>query len=237
MPTVEARVATDRASRYLTQLCRHANQMRVMSVHPSERGGPMPPRIERVDYTDTVGSVYFAEGTLTLQAGADVLVLRLEAADHECLCRLEDAVAARLQTIGRRDCVTVDWQGLGVLPIVTDGEADREALSGGPGVGRPWWRSRLGWSGLAAVGVAAHVGLGGTAIAAATWTGWVGNTVMLIILATMVVLVAHLGMRRYGGLGGVAMHAGRRKRHRRSGVRSASDPGEAPPPSAVQRRP
>jgi len=65
----------------------------------------------------------------------------------------------------------------------------------------------------------------------------VGNTVMLIILATMVVLVAHLGMRRYRGLGGVAMHAGRRKRHQRPGATSATDPGEAPPPSAVQRRP
>lgn len=216
--------------------------MRMMRhQQPTARHGVlMPPRVERVDCADTVGSVSFAEGMLTLQASADALMLRLEAADQENLRRLEDAVAARLHTIGRRDSVTVTWHRPDALPVLASDLADDVAPATGPGAGKRRWPGRLGWGGLVAVGVlivALHVGLGGTAVATSAWTGWAGNIVLVIIVGKAVFIAAHVLTGRYAFRRGKAMHARWRQRQSRPDATSAGEAAAASPQHATQERP
>lgn len=115
MPTAEAHLATERASRYLVQLCRHLGQMTLMS-HLAHRlpaghgGGRTPPAVQDVDHTDTHAGISFADGRWTLDATADTLTLRVDADNDEALRRLQDAIATRIEKIGRRDGLRVDWR-------------------------------------------------------------------------------------------------------------------------------
>jgi len=119
MLIAEARVPTDRASRYLIQLCRHAEHLRrlrrvqVVGVGAGRRS----PEVDHVDYSDTVGTVRFADGQLTARASADTLTLRIEAADDDALRRLQVGIAARLHTIGRRDQLTTIWRRPETAPV------------------------------------------------------------------------------------------------------------------------
>lgn len=112
MPTAEAHLATDRASRYLVQLCRHLGQMTRVSHRPlaGHGEGRRPPAVQHVDYTDARGTVRFAGGQWALDATADTLTLRVDADDEEGLRRLQDGIAARIEKIGRRDGLQVHWQ-------------------------------------------------------------------------------------------------------------------------------
>ncbi|MDO3634591.1 DUF2218 domain-containing protein [Mycolicibacterium arseniciresistens] len=110
MLTAEATVATSRASRYLTQLCRHADQMRRIGHRTSRNGDEqMPAVLERVEYSSTAGTVRFADGMLHVRASRDTLTLRIEAADEDSLRRLQNGIGRRLRTIGRRDKLALTW--------------------------------------------------------------------------------------------------------------------------------
>jgi hypothetical protein len=206
MPIAEATVPTDRARRYLIQLCRHADQMRRMR----HGGGPS---VDHVEYSDYVGIVRFADGVLTLQASADALVLRVQAADDDGLRRLQDGIATRLRTIGRRDRLTLAWreaENRADLIGLTGTKSSPEATAG-----KRRWRSRFGIFALLGAGaliVALHLGLGGAALAASAWTGWVGNILLVTTLATVVVIGAHVILGRYAYRGGKAVHVRWRKR-------------------------
>ena len=112
MPTAEARIRTDRASRYLAQLCRHASQMgrpmrHRLRVHDR---GDAPPEVQHVEWSDTYGIVSLSWGQWTMQATPDTLAVRAEAADEDNLRRIQDLVAERLGRFGRRDHLAVSWQ-------------------------------------------------------------------------------------------------------------------------------
>lgn len=109
MASAEARIPTDRAARYLTQLCQHLKQMDGHAHHgdATDIGRPGTPR--RVDWTDNHGVIQFASGTCTLDATAGELVIKLDAADSNELGRMQQMFAARLATIGRRDNLVVTW--------------------------------------------------------------------------------------------------------------------------------
>ncbi|MEV6018191.1 DUF2218 domain-containing protein [Streptomyces sp. NPDC051997] len=116
MPTAETRLATDRASRYLAQLCRHLGQMPHMSHRPhggGHREGTTRPEVRHVEFTGTHGTVRFAEGLWTLDASADALTLRVDADDEDALRRLQDGITARIEKIGRRDGLRVQWRRAG----------------------------------------------------------------------------------------------------------------------------
>src|SRR4051794_17865664 len=91
MLTVEARVETERPSRYLVQLCRHVDQMtQHLGDRPSaHRGGGAPPTIEHVEWSDTNGIVRLNCGQWTMRATAEGLMLRAEADDEESLRRIQ----------------------------------------------------------------------------------------------------------------------------------------------------
>ncbi len=122
MPAAEARVPTDRASRYLTQLCSHGQRMRLSALH--RRGartshghvkgherepGAVPPQVREARATDTDGVIEFGWGRCVVHASATELVLRAEADSEEGLRRIKDGVAARVERIGRRDRLSVAW--------------------------------------------------------------------------------------------------------------------------------
>lgn len=125
MPTAEAHVPTSRASRYLVQFCRHTSQMGGMRHRPPTRdgSGQLPPTVQHADWSDTTGTVRFSRGQCTLRATADTLTLRVDAADEDTLRRLQDGIARRLETIGRRDQLAVNWQQPDSAPGFLPGEA------------------------------------------------------------------------------------------------------------------
>ncbi|MEZ0115520.1 hypothetical protein ABH920_009559 [Catenulispora sp. EB89] len=96
MPTMEARVPTDRAARYLQQLCSHAGRM--------HHGGP---RAEAT--SDTTGRITRGAAVCDLTAAPDALVLRVTGDDEQQLKALQEAVTRTLERVGRRDGLTVFW--------------------------------------------------------------------------------------------------------------------------------
>ncbi|MQA03835.1 MAG: DUF2218 domain-containing protein [Streptosporangiales bacterium] len=68
-----ARVATDRSSRYLVQLCRHIDQ--VARTNPQMRA--------HARWSDDHGLLDFGWARCSLRADQDALVLRAEADDEE----------------------------------------------------------------------------------------------------------------------------------------------------------
>jgi len=218
MPVAEARVPTSRASRYLKQLCRHADQMRRMRHRSSagETASPTPPAVNHVDYSDAVAAVQFADGRLTMQATADTLTLRVEAADDDALRRLQDGVAARLHTISRRDQLATTWQRLEAPPVAPGDTAQDAGGPVGPGKRKRRWPRRLTVLGLVAGGaliVAVHLGIGGAAVAALPWTGWVGGSLLVIILAKLVFIASHVIVGRIAFRRGKTLHARWKLRH------------------------
>ena len=103
MPTATTHIPTDRAGRYLAQLSQHLNQI---GSHPRHGGSP---QVRRVDRSDGHGTIEFVTGTCTLHASADELIIELTAVDAPALEQLQRLLAARLETIGRRDNITVTW--------------------------------------------------------------------------------------------------------------------------------
>ncbi|MEV0736785.1 DUF2218 domain-containing protein [Streptomyces sp. NPDC050549] len=73
-------------------------------------GGDAPPKVEHTEWSDTHGVIRFARGKCTMQATQNTLTLRAEAADEDNLRIVQDGIARRLETMGRRDQLTVTWQ-------------------------------------------------------------------------------------------------------------------------------
>jgi hypothetical protein len=120
MPTAEARVETERASRYLAQFCRHVSSINAKGpaiLRHRRRHGPgqaaqpagPPPRAE---WTGTHGTISFPGGTITLQATPDALIVRADAGTGPDLQRAQALVGGHLARSGRRDQLTVAWRPL-----------------------------------------------------------------------------------------------------------------------------
>ena len=109
MPAAQSRVSTDRASRYLGQLCEHLNLVGHKSRRHGGAGSGRGPDVQRVEWIDGRGVIEFPFGTCELTAAKDGLTIRLTADDADALQHLQDMFKARLETIGRRDALVVDW--------------------------------------------------------------------------------------------------------------------------------
>jgi hypothetical protein len=114
MPTAEARIDTERPSRYLVQFCKHAAAMGAARGHGpgAHLRGLLARRDMRVqaEWSDTHGTVTFDPwGTCTVDVGANVLALRIDATDDESLNRIQDVITRDFARFGRRDRLTVRW--------------------------------------------------------------------------------------------------------------------------------
>jgi uncharacterized protein len=92
----KAVVATERASGYLQQLCKHFGH-----------GAP-------VEFDATSGSIAFPFGTCTLSASpADRLSLRVAASTPEDLERTKEVVGGHLERFAFREGLHVEWTPVG----------------------------------------------------------------------------------------------------------------------------
>ncbi|MDT3446190.1 MULTISPECIES: DUF2218 domain-containing protein [unclassified Pseudofrankia] len=107
MPTADARIATDRAPRYLTQLCGHLDA--IHNRHQARHSGHDMPRIQTVTQTGNIGLLEFDRGTCRLEATDNALVLSADAADTESLEQIKMALTRRLETIGGREGLRLTW--------------------------------------------------------------------------------------------------------------------------------
>ena len=112
MLAAEAQVKTEDPGRYLTQLCRHAQQVHRMRHRPRNHGGDgqPPPKVQHVECSETSGTISFGWGQCTMQASSGTLTLRAEAADEERLQRVQDIIARDIDRFGKRNQLTVSWQ-------------------------------------------------------------------------------------------------------------------------------
>jgi hypothetical protein len=112
MPSAEARVETERSSRYLVQLCQHAAAMDGPHGHrlATHRGdGPLPH--VRAEWSDARGVIHFDPwGRCTVEATSATLTLRIEAAGDDGLRQIRDVITADLERFGRRDHLAVTWR-------------------------------------------------------------------------------------------------------------------------------
>jgi len=109
MPSARACVATKRAARYLAQLCGHLDAIHGRD-HTTHHGSDTT-MIQAVSRTGNTGLFEFDGGSCRIEATDDALVLSAEARDNQSLRQIEAAVTHRLETIGRRDGLTLTWRG------------------------------------------------------------------------------------------------------------------------------
>jgi hypothetical protein len=110
MLTAETTLRTTNASRYLVQLCQHATKVRHHFRHLHVRKVRERPEVLDVDWSDSHGTLSLTGGRCILDADATVLTVRVEAADHEHLRRVQDIIGADLERFGRREGLAVTWR-------------------------------------------------------------------------------------------------------------------------------
>jgi hypothetical protein len=114
MPSVEARLTTDRPSRYLQQFCRHAAAMSdgPSLSHRNLTHTPEPSVLSaQAEWSDTRGVVIFTpSGRCTLTTGAGVLIVRIDAADANSLRLIERVVSDDFARFGQRDGLQISWR-------------------------------------------------------------------------------------------------------------------------------
>lgn len=91
MPVVETAVATERASRYLQQLCKHF-------AHKIS-----------VDFDASRGKADFSFGICTMIASDKVLELRCEASTQEALDRVQYIVDDHVKRFTWKEKPQIDW--------------------------------------------------------------------------------------------------------------------------------
>jgi hypothetical protein len=185
VPIAEARIDTDRPSRYLVQFCKHAaamgsgrgHQLRAHAEGVSATGSVTV----RAEWSDTSGTVTFDPwGTCHLQAGDRALLVRVQATSHDSLARIEEIVTADLARFSRQE-LSITWHSIGTEP------AERQRITAIHPM-RLVLR-RIPWL-LAVVGVlivAAHLAAGGYVL-----TRW--GLPLAVVIA-----IAAVGMLAVGG--------------------------------------
>lgn len=91
--TSHAEVATDKPVAYMRQLCKHFG-------HKVESS-----------FNDDSGHIQFEFGRCELRARDGTLTLDVSAADPGSRQRMESVIASHLERFGRRDGLSVAWQG------------------------------------------------------------------------------------------------------------------------------
>jgi hypothetical protein len=173
MHTVETQIPTERASRYLVQLCRHASQIsrhRMMRL-PAHVTRDQPVRHEmpnqvNAEWSDTHGTISVDGGTCTLRAAEHALILRIEAENDHRLRQLQEMITRNLTRFSRREPLTLNGQPSDGTPPAAEQHGRRKPVI------------------LVVVGglaIAAHMILGGAVLAAPQWTGLAADAIIVIV--------------------------------------------------------
>jgi len=210
MLTAQAQVQTERSSRYLVQLCRHAAAMGDTRGHWKHVGDSMAGHEVQLhaEWSDTHGTLVFAPvGRCTLQASSDALLLCIEATDEDNLRRSQEVITRNLERFGRRDHLTVTWRQGGepaARPVDTDPRKEPRTVPAAHAA--PTYRGHHTTMVLATAGVlgialamVVHLGLGTAVLGTSRWWGWtaVGLVVpVAVILGHVVVPMAVFGVRK-----------------------------------------
>jgi hypothetical protein len=116
MPSIEARITTDRPNRYLSQLCQHATAMNSTSghrfrKHSHDQHAEDARLTVHAECSDDAGVLTFTpgEGRCTISATANLLTVRIDADEHEMLIRVRDVITRDLERFGRRAGLSVSW--------------------------------------------------------------------------------------------------------------------------------
>ncbi|MGW5723364.1 DUF2218 domain-containing protein [Amycolatopsis sp. NPDC003865] len=193
MPVAEADVRTSRASRFVVQLCRHAEAMsgRAKHLHGGDAEADHP-EVVRVECDETEGRIEFNWGLCVLRSSSDALSIRVEVDGEERLRWIQDLLATDLERFGRRDGLEVTWRG---------NEPSRETV-----VGRGNRGTTVALVAAAAVAVVAHVVAGRAALASWQWTSVAADLVLgaVVLKILVVVVLSRRGIRKRRGL---AAHA------------------------------
>jgi hypothetical protein len=186
MPTLQAQIQTERASRYLVQFCKHAAAMGSGGHSPRMHLQGMMARREvqvAADWSDTSGTVTFSPwGRCTLGADAGILTLRIEGADQDGLTQIRDIITRDLQRFSSRDPLTVTWQQSETLGAAPFPPATAMTSQSRRGPRRPTLQTVLLALAVVLV-IGLHVGLAGTVVANSRWTGIASNLVVAAIAA------------------------------------------------------
>jgi hypothetical protein len=254
MPSAEAHVTTDRANRYLTQLCSHLNHMdRMRRQRPAshDRGhggdpgeGPTPPTVQHVNQSDTDGSVRFTGGLCTLHATVDTLTLRIDADDEATLQRLRNGITKRLEKVGRRDQLTVTWHRADTASTPGGRIARTSPPAATTRPDKPWWRrasrSTLAIAALAVLVIVGHAGVFGSLLAASVFEKWGLGVLAALIIVKILIGGLHLLGGGFALRRGTTLLANRRQtRHSplRHLTRGHSRPDPAPATSTISPAP
>ncbi|MFC7382215.1 DUF2218 domain-containing protein [Sphaerisporangium rhizosphaerae] len=198
MPSLEANIETERASRYLVQFCEHATAMGGRGAHVPRMHlhGEMSRRDVRVDaqWSDTEGTVTLTPwGRCVLRADGNALRVNIEAVDENGLREIQDIVTRDLDRFSRRDPLVVTWRRSGTNDPVRTTEAEGVA-SGRRGISRvPVSMQGIILALAGALAIVLHLGLAGTFLSAAPWAGLAVNAVLVIV----VVKVALIALFRF----------------------------------------
>ncbi|MFG1706547.1 DUF2218 domain-containing protein [Nonomuraea sp. M3C6] len=189
MPTAEARVTTERASRYLVQLCRHAGQMgHGFPAHPGRgphMGGERPKNV-KAEWSETDGTITVDGGTCVLRATPEALTLRIEAQDEDQMQRIQAVLTRNLTRMSRRDNLTVDWSRpdatIGATPATVPPRRGRHTV--------------LGLTVAGILVVAVHVGLVAGVLTLPQWASLSANVILVGVLVKAALIAAHVWRRR-----------------------------------------
>jgi hypothetical protein len=126
-----------------------------------------------------------------MQATDDALILDAEATTADGLRRIQEGITRRLETVGRRDQLTVTWQ-----PVLSGDGADSNPPR--PEAATPR-RRHVMIIGLIAGGlliVAIHLGLFGSGVAEMPWTKWGVNIIVGLLIVKGILIATHVALAR-----------------------------------------
>lgn len=200
MPILIAEVQTDRPSRYLVQLCKHAAAMGTgghtsrMHLHTTMARSEVQVAAE---WSESSGIVTFTPwGQATLTADDKTLTVRIDSPDEDGLAQIRSVITRNLKRFSRRNPLVVTWQRHDTLLATPF----RHTVGPGP---KPWQRFPRSRRQIVLFAVAAvlvvglHIGLASTVLADSWWTGTPVNVVLaLVVLKITLVVVARFGIRR-----------------------------------------
>lgn len=114
MPSLQAQIHTERASRYLVQFCEHAAAMggggHNPRLHPQATTARRDVQVTAA-WSGADGTVTFTPwGRCTLSAGPGRLTVRIDAADDGGLTQIRDIITRDLARFSTRDPLTVTWR-------------------------------------------------------------------------------------------------------------------------------